>query len=62
MDGGDYSKAEPLFQRSLKITEQASGPEHPNTATCLNNLGVLYQMKGDYKKAQARTSTRFEDP
>src|SRR5205807_9121522 len=51
-DGGDYSKAEPLFLRSLKITEQALGPEHPDTATSLNNLGVLYQMMGEYKKAE----------
>lgn len=32
-----YSRAEPLYQRSLAIREQALGPDHPNTATSLNN-------------------------
>ena len=29
---GDYAKAEPLYQRALKISEKALGPEHPDTA------------------------------
>jgi len=30
MDAGDYAKAEPLYQRSLKITEQTAvrSPKH----------------------------------
>ena len=40
---GDYAKAEPLYQRALKIREKALGPEHPNTATSLDNLAELYQ-------------------
>ena len=49
---GDYAKAEPLLQRALKIREKALGPEHPDTATSLNNLAALYRDMGDYAKAE----------
>jgi CHAT domain-containing protein len=49
---GDYAKAEPLYERALKIREKALGPEHPDTATSLNNLGELYVYMGDYLKAE----------
>src|SRR5438445_169482 len=49
---GDYAKAEPLIQRALKIKEKAVGPEHPNTATSLNNFAALYRRMGDYAKAE----------
>ena len=49
---GDYAKAEPLYQRALKIDEKALGPDHPDTATALNNLAGLYQSMGDYAKAE----------
>jgi tetratricopeptide (TPR) repeat protein len=52
MDTGDYAKAEPLFQRSLAISEKALGPDHPDTATWLNNLASLYQATGAYAKAE----------
>ena len=39
---GDYAKAEPLYRRALAIREKALGPEHPDTATSLNNLAGLY--------------------
>ena len=49
---GDYAKAEPLYQRALKIDEKALGPDHPHTAPALNNLAVLYKAMGDYAKAE----------
>ena len=49
---GDYAKAEPLYQRALKIREKALGPDHPDTATALNNLARLYYSMGDYAKAE----------
>ena len=49
---GDYAKAEPLYQRALKIFEKALGPDHPDTATALTNLAVLYRAMGDYAKAE----------
>ena len=43
---GDYAKAEPLFQRAVKIDEKALGSDHPDTATALNNLALLYRFHG----------------
>jgi hypothetical protein len=33
---------EHALQRALAIAEKVSGPEHPDTATSLNNLALLY--------------------
>jgi len=35
---GHLAAAKPLFERSLAIREKVLGPEHPLTATSLNNL------------------------
>jgi hypothetical protein len=35
------SIAEPLYKRSLEISEKALGREHPDTASSLNNLALL---------------------
>jgi hypothetical protein len=42
----DYGKAEPLYQRALEIREKALGPDHPDTATSLNNLAVVKIDRG----------------
>jgi CHAT domain-containing protein len=57
---GDYAKAEPLYQRALKIKEKALGPEHPKTATGLNNLARLYETMGDYTKAELLYQRAFK--
>jgi tetratricopeptide (TPR) repeat protein len=50
---GIYNKsAEPLLQRALAICIQQLGPEHPLTATCLNNLAGLYQVQGKYEPVE----------
>ena len=49
---GNYAKAEPLFQRALKIREKALGPEHPLTAMSLDGLALAYREMGDYAKAE----------
>ncbi len=36
-----YAEAELLFRRSLAISEQSYGPDHPEVATRLNNLAEL---------------------
>ena len=38
--------------RAVDITEKARGPEHPETATCLNDLANLYEAMGDKAKAE----------
>jgi tetratricopeptide (TPR) repeat protein len=51
-DQGLYEKAEPLFQRSLTITEARLGKNDAAVAGCLNNLGILYRWMGEYAKAE----------
>ena len=48
---GRYAEAVPLAQKALAIREKALGPEHPDMATTLNNLALLYQAQGDYGRA-----------
>jgi Tetratricopeptide repeat len=47
---GPYGKAEPLLERALAVSEKALGSEHPDVATTLNNLAVLYGKQGQYGK------------
>ena len=51
MDQGAYDKALPLYQRALQIVEKVLGPEHPRTATSLNNLALQYKTLGAYDQA-----------
>jgi tetratricopeptide (TPR) repeat protein len=59
---GRYSEAEPLYKRSLSISEQQLGADHPDVATSLNNLASFYYFQGRYSKAEPlylRTLTIF---
>jgi tetratricopeptide (TPR) repeat protein len=47
-----YSRARPLFTRSLMIREKVLGPEHPETAASLNDLARLFQAQGDLEDAR----------
>jgi CHAT domain-containing protein/tetratricopeptide (TPR) repeat protein len=47
----EYAKALPLYERALEIVEKALGPQHPATASSLNNLASTYSKMGDYAKA-----------
>ncbi|MGK7874280.1 MAG: tetratricopeptide repeat protein [Xenococcaceae cyanobacterium] len=49
---GNYTEAEPLYQRSLAIREKVLGPEHPDVALSLNNLAGLYFSQGNYTEAE----------
>jgi tetratricopeptide (TPR) repeat protein len=48
----EYSKAEPLYQRSVAIREKALGKDHPEVAVLLNNLALLYRIQGHYAEAE----------
>ena len=48
-----YAAARPLFELALAIREKALGPEHPLTATTLDNLGVLLKDQGDLAGARS---------
>ncbi len=49
---GRYAEAEPLYVRSLAISEEQLGANHLNTATSLNNLAGLYGAIGRYAEAE----------
>ena len=38
--------------RALAIREQQVGPQHPDTASSLNNLAALYSNQGKYEQAE----------
>jgi tetratricopeptide (TPR) repeat protein len=40
------------YERALAIREKVLGPEHPDTATSLNNLAGLLQDQGDLRGAR----------
>ena len=58
---GQVRQAEPLYQRALAIREKALGPEHPDTATSLNNLADLYRDQGKYAPGGAAVSAGAGD-
>lgn len=49
---GKFQAAIPVVRRVLAIYQKVLGPEHPNTATSLNNLGELLRVQGDYAAAR----------
>jgi tetratricopeptide (TPR) repeat protein len=49
---GLYNEAQSYAERALTITEQVLGPQHPSTATSLNNLAELYRNQGRYEEAE----------
>ncbi len=52
LDEGQYAQAQPLFEQTLSIKERSLGPEHPDTATSLDNLASLYKDVGQDVQAQ----------
>jgi tetratricopeptide (TPR) repeat protein len=49
---GAYSQAAPLFREALAMREMALGPNHPFTATSLDNLACLLHDQGDLAGAR----------
>ncbi|MCZ7669410.1 MAG: tetratricopeptide repeat protein [Chloroflexi bacterium] len=49
---GQYTAARPFYERALAIREQALGPDHPDTAQSLNNLGALHSAMGNLSEAR----------
>ena len=38
----DFAKAQPLYERALRIYEKTRGPDHADVAHCLTDLAVLH--------------------
>jgi hypothetical protein len=47
---GDRAGAEALFRRAVAIREQASGPNHLDTASALQGLGWALRMQGKFQE------------
>jgi tetratricopeptide (TPR) repeat protein len=47
LNGAIADRTRPLCERALAISEKVLGPEHPRTATSLNNLAILLRNQGD---------------
>jgi tetratricopeptide (TPR) repeat protein len=49
---GDYERAVAAIKKSLALAEKTVGPDHPDTATSLNNLAELYREHNRYTEAE----------
>ena len=54
----DYTEAEPLYRRSIRVDEASLGPEHPHVATDLNNLAQLLQRHEPARRGRAAHAAR----
>ncbi len=48
----EFAEAKVLYGRALSLAEEAYGPDHPNVATSVNNLGLVLRALGDLKGAK----------
>ena len=48
---GKYAKALEYFNKALAICLKVLGENHPDTATCYNNIGLVYDSQGNYAQA-----------
>lgn len=49
---GRPGDAETNYRRALAVTEKIRGPNHPDVATQLNDLAVLYIEEGQHAAAE----------
>lgn len=42
---GKYDEALPLYRECLDIREKVLGPEHPEVASCLYNIGLVFRLQ-----------------
>jgi len=50
---GDFTQAEPFFERSLEAFEAAEGPAHEDTLLVVENLASLYEATRKHEKAES---------
>ncbi|MEP6606187.1 MAG: tetratricopeptide repeat-containing protein, partial [Nitrosospira sp.] len=49
---GDYNRATTVAKKALQTAEQSLDPSHPDVATSLNSLALLYTAQGQYTQAE----------
>ena len=55
---GQYDQAVVLMNQALDVAQKEWGNEHPNVAQTLNNLGLIYEGRGEYAQRNLFTSVR----
>lgn len=53
---GNFAKAEPLYERELRVKEKALGPEHPDVVACVGRLSQFYLAHDASAKAERLTN------
>ena len=43
---GHYDRAIVVAKKALEVAEKAKGPDHPNVATSLHDLALIYDARG----------------
>jgi len=49
---GNYDRAVVVAKKALEVAEDNVGPGHPDVATSLNNLAMIYNAQGQYAQAE----------
>jgi hypothetical protein len=49
---GKYDRSKLVAQKALEVAEQNVGAHHPDVATSLNSLALLYDTQGEYAMAE----------
>ena len=50
---GRYQEALPFAEKAVRLGNKEFGPDHPTTATSLNNLAALYRTPGPLRRGRA---------
>ena len=58
---GEYQNATELFEQVVKLADKTFGPDHPDLATYMDNLGQLYRA-GPVCGGRAAPPTQPQDP
>ncbi|MGH9281807.1 MAG: tetratricopeptide repeat protein [Acidimicrobiales bacterium] len=52
-DAGRTDQAAALYRRSVRIKQRVLGPNHPEVATTLHNLALLFKTMGHVEEARS---------
>jgi len=56
----DLNAAQTYYQKALDISIQVNGRRHPTTAEYLNNIGLVYEVMGEFENARTYVQEGLE--